>query len=281
MWTCIRSASATAAAITLAVLSIAAQSKPDLQFDVVSVKPNVSTTPQSLRVTPGRVSVTNVPLRTLIQFAYQVQARQLADAPDWISKEKFDILATASANTSVEDMRGMLRSMLADRFHLTVHKEMREVPTYALRLARRDGKLGPNLHESAVDCVANGSRPVAAAAQDQAQQDPSKRCMILPLFGQGKFQARGLHMENLASALNNIVDRTIVDKTGLAGAFELELSWTPDAVQMMPATPGEQTDIAGPSLFTALQEQLGLKLSPERDQAEVLVIDRVDRPTPD
>lgn len=175
----------------------------------------------------------------------------------------------------------MLRSMLADRFHLTVHKEMREVPIYALRLARRDGKLGPNLRESAVDCVANGSRPLAAAAQDPAQQDPSKRCMILPLFGQGKFQARGLHMENLASALNNLVDRTIVDETGLAGAFELELSWTPDALQPTPGAPGAQADVAGPSLFTALQEQLGLKLNPARGQAEVLVIDHVDRPTPD
>ena len=175
----------------------------------------------------------------------------------------------------------MLRSMLADRFHLTVHREKREVPIYALMLARRDGKLGPNLRESTVDCTANGSRPLASAAQDPAAQDPSKRCMILPLFGQGKFQARGLHMENLASALNNLVDRAIVDKTGLAGPFELELSWTPDALQLTPGAPGEETDLAGPSLFTALQEQLGLKLTPERDQAEVLVIDRVDRPTAD
>jgi uncharacterized protein (TIGR03435 family) len=107
--------------------------------------------------------------------------------------------------------------------------------------------------------------------------------VILPLFGQGRFQGRGLHMENIASALNNVVDRAIVDKTELPGPYEFDLSWTPDAL-LQPgaaASAGRPADLPGPSLFTAIEEQLGLKLDPQRGQAEVLVIDRVARPKPD
>jgi uncharacterized protein (TIGR03435 family) len=284
MWSTIRRAAMLLTGVILTSGIAAAQSPPaDPQFDVMSVKPNTGNGPQSMRVTPGRAAVTNIPLKTLIQFAYQVQPRELADAPDWISVERFDIIATANPSSSVEQMRIMLRGLLADRFKLKVHREKRELPIYALTLARRDGKFGPNLHESAVDCAANGARPLDANAQDPAQQDPAKRCMLVPLFNLGRFQARGLHMENVASALNNVVDRTIVDKTGLKGAFEFDLSWTPDALQPANAGPtaAPRPEVSGPSLFSALQEQLGLKLNAERDQIEVLVIDRVERPTPD
>jgi uncharacterized protein (TIGR03435 family) len=283
MWSGIRRTAITLAGILLTAGMAGAQAPAEaLQFDVVSVKPNVGRTQESLRVTPGRVAVTNVALKTLVQFAYQVQPRELADAPDWITTERFDILATSNTSTSVEQMRVMLRGLLTDRFKLAVHREKRELPIYALTLANRDGKFGPNLHNSEVDCQANAARPGDAAAQDRAQQDPSKRCMILPLFNFGKFQARGLHMENIASALNNVVDRTIVDKTGLSGGFDLDLTWMPDSLQPVTAGPaGAPRADTGPSLFTALQEQLGLKLNPERGQLEVLVIDHVERPTPD
>jgi uncharacterized protein (TIGR03435 family) len=225
----------------------------------------------------------NIPLNTLIQFAYQVQARSLAGAPDWIREERFDIVATANPNSTVDQMRTMLKGLLEDRFQLIAHKENREVPIYALIVARRDGKLGPKLQTSTVDCAANAGRPLAGASQDAAAQDPSKRCLILPLFGQGRFQGRGLHMENIASALTNVVDRAIVDKTGLPGPYEFDLTWTPDALLQPGATAatGRPADLPGPSLFTAIEEQLGLKLDPQRGQAEVLVIDRVARPTPD
>jgi uncharacterized protein (TIGR03435 family) len=173
-------------------------------------------------------------------------------------------------------MRVMLRNMLIDRFKLVARKEKREIPIYSLTLSRRDGKLGPGIKVSEVDCAANAGRGI-----DQIQAappDPEKRCQILPLFGQGRFIGRGLHMENIASALNNLVDRPIIDKTGLTGPFEFDLKWTPDALAQANAG---TADVNGPSLFTALQEQLGLKLDSQRDQAEVLVIDRVERPTPD
>lgn len=284
MWNTIRRAAMLfTAMIFISGIAAAQSAAPDPQFDVVSVKPNTGNVRQSMSVTPGRAALTNIALKTLIQFAYQVQPRELADAPDWIAVEKFDIIATASPSSSVEQMRIMLRGLLADRFKLKVHCEKREMPIYALSLARKDGKLGPNLHESGVDCAANGARPLDANAQDPAQQDPAKRCMLLPLFNLGRFQVRGLHMENVASALNNVVDRTIVDKTGLKGAFEFDLSWTPDSLQPANAGPAAppRADVTGPSLFTALQEQLGLKLDAQRDQIELLVLDRVERPTPD
>jgi uncharacterized protein (TIGR03435 family) len=272
------------AALLPAAIS-AAQSKPaGAQFDVVSVKPNIGNGPENLRVTPGRAQLTNIRLNTLIQFAYQVQARALVAAPDWIRDEHFDILATADPNSTMDQTREMLRTMLEDRFQLIARKESREVPIYALVVARRDGKLGPKLQTSEVDCAGNGNgRPLAGAPQGAAAQDPSKRCLILPLFGQGRFQGRGLHMENIASALNNLVDRPIIDKTGLVGPYEFDLTWTPDAL-LQPgaaAATGRPADLPGPSLFTAIEEQLGLKLDPQRGQAEVLAIGRVARPKPD
>jgi uncharacterized protein (TIGR03435 family) len=280
---CTRSIALMLACLLPAAGAAVAQSPPpNSQFEVVSVKPNAGNGQQNLRVSPGRVAVTNVPLRTLIQFAYQVQPRELVDAPDWITTERFDITATADPNSSIEQMRVMLRGLLEDRFKMKVHKEKRDLPIYALTLARRDGQLGPKLHESAVDCGANGRQPLSAT-QDPATQDPSKRCLIVPLFNVGRFQGRGLHMENVASALNNVVDRTIVDKTGLTGPYEFELSWAPDSLQPTAAGPtsAPRADIGGPSLFTALQEQLGLKLEPQRGPIEILVLDHVERPTPD
>src|SRR5262249_36435863 len=143
MWRYIRSSAMALVAALLPAAIFAAQSKPaEAQFDVVSVKPNTGNGPQNLRVTPGRAQVTNIQLNTLIQFAYQVQARSLVGAPDWIREERFDILATADPNSTMDQMRTMLKGMLEDRFQLIARKEVREVPIYALIVARRDGKLG-------------------------------------------------------------------------------------------------------------------------------------------
>ncbi len=284
MWQFIRNIALVVAGILPAAQIALAQATPGIpQFDVVSVKPNVGNGQQNLRVSPGRVAVTNVPLKTLIQFAYQVQPRELMGAPDWITAERFDITATADPNASIEQMRIMLGRLLEDRFKVKLHKETRDLPLYALTLARRDGQLGPKIHESTVDCGANGRQPLSATAQDPATQDPSRRCQIVPLFNFGRFQGRGLHMQNIASALNNVVDRTIVDKTGLTGAYEFELSWAPDSLQATTAGPtaAPKADVDGPALFTALQEQLGLKLEAQRGPLEVLVLDHVERPKPD
>ena len=250
------------------------------QFDVVSIKENVNGGPgaavSDLRETPGRASLTNVSLRTLIQVAYQVQPRQLVGEPDWVNNSRFDLLATTSGSASVAEMRMMLRPLLEDRFGLVVHTETREVPVYALILARRDGKLDPNLKVSTTDCQANGARPGYCPAP--RSDGWATAGLILPLFGQGRFQGRGLRMANVASALNNVVDRTIVDKTGLTEPYEFDLTWTPDALLQPGATANGQANITAPSLFTALQEQLGLKLEPEKGPEQVLVVDKVQKP---
>ena len=134
------------------------------------------------------------------------------------------------------------------------------MPVYALVVARRDGKLGPGLHESAVDCAANAARPAGAAAQDPAQQDPNKRCLIVPLFNFGRFQMRGLHMENVASALNNVVDRNIIDKTGLTGPYEFDLSWTPDSLQPTTARPTPAAAQAAIVTLSSGDEHVGIDI---------------------
>jgi uncharacterized protein (TIGR03435 family) len=251
------------------------------QFDVVSVKRNTSGGASPASITPGRASVTNITLRTLIQLAWQVQANQLVNVPDWVNTDRFDILATTSGGASVEQMRLMLRGLMADRFGLVVHMETREVPIYALTVARKDGKLGPNLHVSTVDCQANRNRPLDSLPQrGTTPVDPQQRCLILPMFARGRFQGRGLRMANVASALNNVVGRTVVDKTGLTDTFEFDLSWTPDQLLQPNVAPGggQQAGTPGPSLFTAMEEQLGLKLESQKGPGEVLVIDKVEKP---
>jgi uncharacterized protein (TIGR03435 family) len=260
-----------------------ASSTPGLQFDVVSIKQNVNGgpgRPSPISVTPGRASLTNFTLRTLIQFAYEVQPRQLVGEPEWVNNLRFDLIATTSSNASVQQMRMMLPALLEDRFGLVVHRETREVSIYALTLARRDGKLGPNIKVSTTDCQANGARPLdTAPPRGTPAPDGSQPCLILPLFGMGRFQGRGLRMSNIASALNNVVDRTIVDKTGLNDPYEFDLTWTPDQLLQPGTTREGQANISAPSLFTALTEQLGLKLEPEKGQEQVLVVDKVQRPS--
>jgi bla regulator protein BlaR1 len=260
-------------------------------FQVASIKPNPtgSTGPTSTQVLPGgRYVATNMPIRLLIGQTYRVSSLRLVGGPSWIASEHFDINAKADGELfprgGERPLESALRALLADRFKLVVHTETRQLPIYALMLARRDGRLGPNLTSSSkTDCDA-----VLAAAQGRGGGPPPPSAPgEAPPCGARTFPstiwADSLTISQLAGFISGEVNRTVEDRTGLTGRFNFHLTWTPDRMPQQP--PGAPDDLPpvdpnGPSIFTALQEQLGLKLESTTGPVEVLVIDSVERPTP-
>ena len=218
------------------------------------------------------------PLRVLIQNAYQLlQDAQVVGGPSWWTSETFDIDATVAGNPPQDQIPLMLRALLADRFKLVVHTERRELPIYALVLARKDGKLGARIRPGTFGCLALRTRAIREPPPSPA---PSGRVPCALRFRAGSVVGEGISLAQLADHLARFVNRVVVDQTGLAGEFDFDLEWTPDQWKLdaSPQTPNLPN---GPSLFTALPEQLGLKLESTRGRVEVLVIDSVERPTPD
>jgi uncharacterized protein (TIGR03435 family) len=265
---------------------------PGPTFEVASVRPNKSGEPfVRLGIQPGgRYTATNVPLRLLIRNAYQLQDSQIIGAPGWVDSDRFDIVAKAEGDVPLSGPGGppgpiqfMLRALLAERFNLKMHSEQRELPIYALVLARADGKLGPQLRPAAADCAA-----LVAARRGGAPPAPPQPGERLPCgmrIGPGQLTGGSLPLSLFANTISPFVQRVVVDRTGLSGNFDFELSWTPDQVPQGPPPPGApqqpSIDPGGPSILTAVQEQLGLKLDSTRGPVEVFVIDNVTQPTPD
>jgi len=267
----------------LGLASAQTPAPPDLsrlEFEVASVKPNKTGDPNSrLGLQPGgRIVATNVALRLLIRNLYNVQADQIVGAPDWIETERFDIEAKADreyppgADAPAPELLAMMRNLLAERFQLVVHHEPREMQVYALVTARVDRSPGPQLRRVDVDCAAENARVVAArrgGIPPPADASNMPRCSMRTR--PGNVIARGATLQQLARSLSQFLGRTVVERTGLDGSFDLDLEWSHE----------QAANATGPSIFTAVQEQLGLKLESQRASVDVLVIDRVERPTPD
>jgi uncharacterized protein (TIGR03435 family) len=257
-------------------------------FEVATIKPNKSDSNRSsLDLQPGgRFTAINVSLAALISVAYgepyaPLQRNRLVINPRWMigdsgyaSFARFDIVAKADASLTREHLPVALQKLLVDRFQLVVHHDNRELPIYQLVLARTDGQLGPKLRPSGVDC----SDPNAPAAKND---DGTSKCGFRRLPGRATGRAT---MADLAMRLlNNAVDdhRPVEDRTGLSGTFEFDLEWTPVAPVPADAPPAPLVDPNGISLFTALREQLGLRLEPAKQRIDILVVDRAERPTED
>jgi uncharacterized protein (TIGR03435 family) len=286
--------------IAASLAAVSAQAPPRLTFEVASVKPNRSGEPRvMIRTEPGgRFTASNVPLRVLIRNAYGItEDARIVDAPAWIASERFDIVARPPADTpplipggSVGPMNLMLQALLDDRFRLTVHRETRELPIYALGLAGREPKIGPRFRPTAVDCVAILAKlyPPGGPPAPPPPFTPGQPPPCGSTGGPGQIIAQGMTMTQLASNLSLRVSRVVADRTGLTGNFDINLEWMPDQFQgagplgaLPGAPPPPSADTTGPSIFTALQEQSGLKLESTKGPVEVLVIDRVEQPTPD
>jgi uncharacterized protein (TIGR03435 family) len=240
----------------------------DVAFEVASIKPNKSGgTNSSTSGRAGSFTASNVLARQLIVYAYRLRLFQLAGGPEWINSERFDILARAPENAKT-DNPGMTRALLRDRFKLEVHTETRQEQVYALVLARADGTLGPQLKPSTQDCAAPQPGAPSPCGINSSSNDTV-----------GRMTGTGQPIENLVNALGSFgLSRMVLDRTGLKGSFDFELRWTPDNLRSAPAT-AQAND--APSIFAALQEQLGLRLESQRGPVEFLVIDRIERPTPD
>jgi len=252
-----------------------------LKLEVASVRPNTSEPDErSIQRTPGgRFVVDNLPLRDLIIFAYQLQDYQLVDAPDWLVAERFNIVAKAEREPSgwldeigLGRSRIMMQNLLVERFSLAVHKETRDLPIFELTLARSDGKPGPKLLQSTTNCAVPGPQRTAGPRGCGMTIRPEQI-----LFG-------GFPLDRFVSNLSGLVHRIVVDRTGLTGNWDFELSLPPGPDPLTPATlppsppqPGVDPKVAW--LSTALEEQLGLQLRPARGPVEVLVVDGVKRPT--
>jgi uncharacterized protein (TIGR03435 family) len=243
-------------------------------FEVASIKPGQPGLDLvRMQYTPVGFVAENVPVQVLIREAYSIREDQILALPDWAKTQNYNVNAKVNPvdmdglrELSLDQRRAMLIPLLADRFKLIVHKENKSLPVYALVVA----KSGPKFKE--------------AKAPDILGAPPQRRMVM----GFGQISGQGIPIASLVEAISGQnLGRKIVDKTGLAGDYDIELKWSPEATQgqtftsiedhVQAAAPPPDT---GSSIFTALQEQLGLKLEPEKGQVEIIVVDQLERPSP-
>jgi uncharacterized protein (TIGR03435 family) len=253
---------------------------PSPRFEVASIRAVTGGQGQGTTFLPtGRFVAVNLSLRDLIALAYG-RGRPLPNAriiggPDWIAAQRFNIEAVAEGavapDPAYDGLPGamflMLRSLLADRFALSVRLETRDTPVYALVRSRPDGALGPRLRPSRNGCSKRGAQPDTLATVTKVSCDME--------FTRGRISAQGMSMGLITMTLQRYVDRLLFDETGLTGDFDADLEWTAETLSAdQPATG------AGASIFTAVQEQLGLRLDSRRAPVEVVIIERAESPTP-
>jgi uncharacterized protein (TIGR03435 family) len=265
------------ALMVMASVGLWGQAAAPLTFEVASIKPAAQDARGTMiRMMPGgALTVTNATLRLLVTVAYDVRDFQISGGPGWVGSERYDVNAKAEGSassasvpeyprnitdaqrkTNQEQMRQRLQALLADRFQLTIHRETKEAPVYALVVAKN----GPKLQES---------------------KEGGPRLMM----GRGQLNGQGALMEMLANVLSGQLGRPVLDKTGLQGKYDFKLEFTPDPGQgagpFGGLGPGPDAppppDPNGPSLFAAIQEQLGLRLESTKGPVEMIVIDRVEK----
>lgn len=245
--------------VAVAATMPAAQEPP--RFEAVSIRQNNDVNAaMNNRYPPGRMILVNYSPFVLIQEAFGVTSDRLLNVPEWATRERFDIEATHTPpNISITQRMRMLEPVLVERFGLKAHRETREMPVYALVRIRPD-TLGPGLRPSTRDCT-----PKTDA---EGKRIPDPECGIR--FNQGIVSGYASQFAGIPRQFG-IRDRPIIDRTGLQGAFEIELKWLPE---------GAPDDGQGVSIFTAVQEQLGLRLERTTAPLDVLVVDSLSRPTP-
>ncbi len=231
--------------------------RPARAFEVASIKPSQEPPGSVVGISEskGRIIAKNVTLKRCVRGAYDVPEPQIIGGPKWADQDRYTIEAKASVPAGDHDLMLMLQTLLAERFKLVLHREERAIPGYRLLLGK-------------------GGLKAQASAPDRDSVGHSQR---------GRIEAEGCTMAQLALKLAEALHRPVLDATGVAGKFDLKLQWAPDDMQARPPAGGQRGGSApesgaGPSIFAALQEQLGLKLESGRIPAEVLVIDSAERP---
>ena len=266
-------------------------------FDVASIKPNATPGRRGGGGGPGRVNMVGMPVRQLIAQAYEIHDSQIIGGPEWLGAQGYDINATLTGTPSPEQRRMMMKTLLRDRFKLTFHAEKRDLPLYALVVLRSDGRLGPGLKRIPDDeCPPPGSRRGAAPGgpppPSPSPFDPNAvaACGSI-VFGPGRLLAHGVPIDMLSGSLGRLpaitsFNRPVMNLTKLEGFYDFDFRFANDFGRGGPPPPGSPAAAPNaitpgdePALFTALQEQLGLKLNPQRATLDVLVIDSIERPS--
>jgi uncharacterized protein (TIGR03435 family) len=224
-------------------------------FDVASVKPSPPPEGDLININLGTVNhgvvtLNNTTLSECTRYAYGLVSEDQISGPDWIRDRhiRFDIIAKAPPETPTDQLLAMLRTLLTERFHMVLHREQRRIPHFDLAVTKN----GPKLP------LAEGDAPMARR-----------------YYGLGRLSYTHVPMERLAVLLSRQMRQPVVDKTGLSGAFEVELDWSPDDAP--PGAPAEADGAPRPDIFSAIQQQLGLKLEASKEPLEVVVIDRAEK----
>jgi uncharacterized protein (TIGR03435 family) len=238
------------ATLTVSLLGVVyGQSVAGPQFEVASIKPsNADPSSSGINTGNGRLTASNVTLKRCIMGAYSIGPKQIFGGPDWLESDRFDITAKAEQPVGDHALMTMLQALLAERFKLALHREARPIEAYVLEITKK----GPKLEK--------GDGHGAKTSN-----------------GRGDIVATNATMDRFAEILSRQMDLPVVNQTGLEGVFNLRLRWTPESDK--PPKPGDAAVIEGPSIFTAVQEQLGLRLHAQRTLVESVVIDHAERPS--
>jgi uncharacterized protein (TIGR03435 family) len=243
-------------------------------YDVASIKPGKSGDGSTLLFRLDGFTANGLPLKFLIKEAYGIEEDQISGAPNWVNSETYDIEAKVDGADAAEleklsqdQRRLMLQTFLGDRFKLKIHWETKQLPILALVIAKN----GPKLQEAKPgDTYPNGIK--GPDGKPEGHAGPM-------MWGGGRLNGRGIEIAALAPPLTQQLGRIVQDRTGIKGKYDIELRWTDDATASMGTPDGRpESDSSGPSIFTAIQEQLGLRLDSQRAPVNVLVIDHLERP---
>ena len=268
--------------VVFAAVGLAAQSPAPPASAIVSIKPSdTATRVRSDASSADRFDWLDVTLAMLVRDAYDLFEFQVIGGPDWMHSKRWDVSAKA-ASLAPDEARQLVRRLVEDRFALKAHTETREVPIYHLVLTRNDGTLGPKIKPATVDCMPflTGKRPM-----QESPRDPNHwfgLCSEGGSFTPGGLltpRLNGRPLSGLIQHLEETLERRVIDRTDLKGNYDIELSYLDESLADRSSPLPTSQSAKGPSLFTALQEQLGMKLESVRGPVEVLVIDSVSEPT--
>jgi uncharacterized protein (TIGR03435 family) len=238
------------------------------RFEVASVKPTNGVGASSGGAGVGSASEHNMTVRFLLWFSYRVQPFQIVGGPGWIDSDRFDIEARAEdRNAGPDQVRLMLQSLLEDRFHLKLHREVKVSPIYALVVAKGGPKMKLSADQTSPDV--NGPSPPGSPLPNHGAIR----------FGQGSFLGNAVNLSFFAKMLSQRLDQLVVDRTNLPGRYDFLLQWKPGPGEAPNEAPAAGDIDSRPSIFTAIQEHMGLKLESGREPVEVLVVDHIERPS--
>ena len=260
-------------------------------FEVATVKPNASGDNRVaiMRQPGGRFVSTGVSLKMLMGFAYRVRDFQISGGPNWITTDRWNIEGKAEEGSippptgppdpNVPDpLSLMVQSLIEERFQLKMHRETKELPVYELVAAKGGAKIKLSEDQSPFRPPERGAPPPPPPQRGGPLPRGSMR------MGRGDLEANGVPLANFIQTLAQQLGRPVIDKTELKGLYDIKLQWTPElgqgpVVPGGPEPPPPPADVSGASIFTAIQEQLGLRLESTKGPVEVLVIDSVQKPT--